>query len=155
MKKENVQLFVVQNQSNFDATQLPIITQQLERMDDSQLMVVSGAGYKNPIISLILSLFLGYLGVDRFFVGDIGMGVGKLLTFGGFGIWSIIDWFLIMKRTREKNYDKFMQIASITPQSYQDPQYQDPQYQAPQQPQYQPPQYQPPQQPYQGDNQNQ
>ena len=119
MKKENVQMFVVQNQGNFDSTQIPILTQQLERMDDSQLMVVSGAGYKNPTVSLILSLFLGYLGIDRFYIGDVGIGVLKLLTIGCFGILTIIDWFIIMKKTREKNYEKFMQIASITPQAYQ------------------------------------
>ena len=58
------------------------------------------------MFSLIISLFLGYLGIDRFIIGDIGMGIGKLLTGGGCGIWSIVDWFLIMKATKEKNLQK-------------------------------------------------
>ncbi len=36
-------------------------------------------------------------------IGDTGLGVGKLLTCGGLGIWSIVDWFMIMGATREKN----------------------------------------------------
>ena len=153
MTKEKVQMFVVQNQGNFEAMQIPIITQQLERMDDSQMMVLAGADYKNPTTALILSLLLGGIGVDRFYIGDIGLGVLKLLTLGVFGIMTIIDWFIIMKKTREKNYEKFMQIASITPQAYNSqPQYpQQPQYQ-PQPDAYQQPQYQPQQDAYQDNN---
>ena len=40
---------------------------------------------------LILSLLLGWLGVDRFYAGHIGLGVLKQLTLGGCGIWSLID----------------------------------------------------------------
>ena len=44
---------------------------------------------------LILSLLLGSLGVDRFYAGHIGLGVLKLLTLGGCGIWSLIDIILV------------------------------------------------------------
>tara|TARA_Y100000994_G_scaffold56342_1_gene45646 strand:+ start:41 stop:262 length:222 start_codon:yes stop_codon:yes gene_type:complete len=44
---------------------------------------------------LILSLLLGWLGVDRFYAGHIGLGVLKLLTLGGCGIWSLIDIILV------------------------------------------------------------
>ena len=59
----------------------------------------------NHIISC--SLLGGQLGIDRFMIGDTGMGIGKLLTCGGLGIWAIIDWFLIMGATREKNMEIF------------------------------------------------
>lgn len=45
--------------------------------------------------TLVLSILLGTLGVDRFYLGYTGLGVVKLLTFGGCGIWSIIDIILI------------------------------------------------------------
>ncbi len=44
---------------------------------------------------LIVSLLLGALGVDRFMTGHIGLGVLKLITFGGCGIWSLIDLIMI------------------------------------------------------------
>ncbi len=46
-------------------------------------------------VTLILSIFLGYLGIDRFYVGQIGLGVLKLLTGAGCGIWYIIDIIII------------------------------------------------------------
>lgn len=64
---------------------------------------------KDPTISIILSILLGELGIDRFYIGDIGLGVGKLLTGGGCGIWWIIDLFLIMEATRKKNSEKVIQ----------------------------------------------
>jgi TM2 domain-containing membrane protein YozV len=44
----------------------------------------------------LLSIFLGELGVDRFYVGKIGTGILKLITFGGCGIWWLIDWIMIL-----------------------------------------------------------
>jgi hypothetical protein len=43
-------------------------------------------------------------------IGDTGLGIGKLLTCGGFGIWAIVDWFLIMGRTREVNAERLMRV---------------------------------------------
>jgi hypothetical protein len=39
-------------------------------------------------------------------IGDTGMGIAKLLTCGGLGVWAIIDLFLIMGAAREKNLEK-------------------------------------------------
>lgn len=50
---------------------------------------------KSKIVALILSIFLGELGIDRFYLGYIGLGILKLITFGGFGIWYLIDIILI------------------------------------------------------------
>jgi predicted RNA-binding Zn-ribbon protein involved in translation (DUF1610 family) len=44
---------------------------------------------------LILSIFLGGFGVDRFYVGKIGTGILKLVTLGGFGVWWLIDLIII------------------------------------------------------------
>ncbi|MBA2481035.1 MAG: TM2 domain-containing protein [Planctomycetes bacterium] len=48
------------------------------------------------VVAILLSFFLGGLGADRFYLGYIGLGVVKLLTFGGCGIWTLIDFILIV-----------------------------------------------------------
>lgn len=88
---------------------MPLLRQQLENADDSKYATIVSLQFKNPTTALILSLFLGGYGIDRFYIGDTGLGVGKLVTCGGLGIWAIVDWFLIMGSTREKNYNKLMQ----------------------------------------------
>lgn len=57
----------------------------------------------NPTVIFGLSLWLGVLGIDRFFVGDWGKGLLKLFTFGGLYVWWIVDLFLITGRARAKN----------------------------------------------------
>jgi len=53
---------------------------------------------KNYVTALLLSLFLGGLGIDRFYLGYAGLGILKLLTVGGCGIWALIDLILIAVR---------------------------------------------------------
>lgn len=50
---------------------------------------------RNYFIALIISIFVGEFGIDRFYMGKIGTGFLKLITFGGIGIWWIIDIVLI------------------------------------------------------------
>ena len=53
---------------------------------------------KSFTTALLLSFFLGGFGVDRFYLGYTGLGIAKLLTCGGVGVWSLIDFIMIATR---------------------------------------------------------
>lgn len=58
---------------------------------------------RDYVIALVLSVVVGTLGVDRFYLGKVGTGILKLITFGGLGIWWLIDLVLIaLKKLTDK-----------------------------------------------------
>ena len=110
MDAQKVDMFIMSNGKYFENHQLNMIRERLLVLDDSKWAMLSIIELKDPTTSLIVSLLAGSLGIDRFIIGDAGLGVGKLLTCGGFGIWTIVDWFQIQKATREKNLQKIQQF---------------------------------------------
>jgi TM2 domain-containing membrane protein YozV len=61
---------------------------------------------KKTWVAYLLWFFLGLLGVHRFYLGHIGVGIAQLLTVGGGGLWWIIDAFLIPSRVEQVNLKK-------------------------------------------------
>ena len=107
MEAQKVDMFMMMNGKYFESHHLNAVREKLLTLDESKWGLVQTIQFKDPTTSLIVSLLAGHFGIDRFMIGDTGMGVGKLLTCGGMGIWTIIDFFLIMGATREKNMEAF------------------------------------------------
>ena len=105
MDAQKVDMFIMTNSKYFEGYQLSAIRERLISMDDSRWVMISSIQLKDPTISLVISILVGHFGIDRMIIGDIGLGVIKLITCGGLGIWTLVDWFLIMGLTRQKNME--------------------------------------------------
>lgn len=66
--------------------------------------VIYAAPQKSFTVTLLLNFFLGFLGIHRFYTGYIGIGIAQLLTFGGCGLWALIDYImLLVNKFNDKN----------------------------------------------------
>jgi TM2 domain-containing membrane protein YozV len=106
MDTQKVDMYLLANGKFFEGTHIPMIRESLLKQDDSKFVFLQTLNLKDPTTILIVSLLGGNLGIDRFLIGDTGLGIGKLLTCGGLGIWAIVDWFMIQGRTKEVNLEK-------------------------------------------------
>jgi TM2 domain-containing membrane protein YozV len=106
MESQKVDMFMIANNKYFEGHHLNSVREKLLSLDDTKWPLVQTLQFKNPDTAQILSI-MGQVGIDRFFIGDTGLGIVKLLTCGGLGIWTIIDWFMIQGAAREKNMETF------------------------------------------------
>ncbi len=116
VEQRDVDLFIMNKGQYFPEFQLKQLRDELMALSHERFMLVTSIEYRDPTLLLLLSIFLGYLGVDRFLLGDVGQGVGKLLTtlFCGIGfIWWFIDLFQISQATRNYNYLKLRQAINL------------------------------------------
>lgn len=104
MDEQKINLWLGSNAKYFDAAQIPILREKLKNASDEQYLAVQTQSYIDPTVTTIISVLLGELGIDRFMVGDIGMGVLKLLTGGLCGVLWLIDIFTISKKVKNKNF---------------------------------------------------
>ena len=110
MDQQKLDMFIMTNQKYFPAEKIVFLKEKLRTADESKFDLISAINLKDPTTALILSLFLGGLGIDRFAIGQTGMGVFKLLTGGCCGILTLVDWFTIQKKAREINFNNIMTL---------------------------------------------
>lgn len=110
MTQEKIDMYIMTNQKYLPSEKIVFIKQKLLEADEAKFQLVSAVEFKDPTTILLVSIFLGSLGIDRFMLGETGMGILKLLTAGCCGILTIIDWFSVQKRTKELNYNNLMLV---------------------------------------------
>lgn len=101
-----------QNMKNFTPSQISDIKTKLTALPDEKGTVIMALDFKDTTTMLLLSIFFGELGVDRFLLGSVGIGILKLLTFGCCGILWLIDVINIKKNTCDYNYQKFIEAVA-------------------------------------------
>lgn len=106
MTQEMIQSFMLKNGECFDMAVIPDIQRKLEEVDDSKASMILSVSFQKPTVILIIAIVLGW---ERFFINDIVLGILKIVTCYGCGIWWLVDIFTAQKRTYEYNYKKFLE----------------------------------------------
>ena len=108
MEKAKVDQFLMVNADKFPEVAQMQIREKLEKMDDSRENMLSVTPWKAPMTTFLFAFLLGGFGADRFYLGETGLGVLKLLTCGGAGIWALIDLFTAFGRAKTYNLNMLM-----------------------------------------------
>lgn len=140
MEQDKVDMFILKKGTLFPSPLVAHIRDRMLRMEDEKWGKVSTLQFRNPTIALLLALGCGVVGADRFYLGDWLLGCLKLLCYvilavtvavsGFMGVdnlllalfmlwcvlivllWYFIDLFLVMKKTKELNYNKLSTILN-------------------------------------------
>ncbi|HFR3403288.1 TPA: TM2 domain-containing protein [Streptococcus suis] len=119
-----LQNYILSKSSYLPSDKLFILQKELEDLDDEALNVLMMVEMRQPLVALILAIFFGEFGVDRFYVGNKELGFAKLIAFAvsfvtlfiligfllffGLYLWKFIDFFLIMRACKEANFERLM-----------------------------------------------
>ena len=104
MDRLTVDRYLEYTRGYFPVKNLPAIRQALLSMSEDRFAIVAATQLHDPLATLLVSVFLGVLGVDRFLLKDYRMGLFKLLTSWIALITPLVDLFFIRARARRKNY---------------------------------------------------
>ena len=110
MEKTKVDQFVMVNADKFPEFAVMRIREKLEKADDSKESMLIATPWKSPMTCFLLAFFLGGFGADRFYLGETGLGILKLLTCGGAGIWALIDLFTAFGRAKTYNLNRLQML---------------------------------------------
>lgn len=102
--------FLVLNQNDLPEDKIPILRANMLHCSLGKLQAIQGMSCRHTYNMQFISIILGWSGIDRMLIGDIGLGLFKLCTLGGFGFVMLFDWFTIIHKTRYYNY---LQVMSV------------------------------------------
>lgn len=69
-----------------------------------KVVIVVEKKYNKHVFCWVFTCLLGSLGIDRFLRGQVGLGILKLFTGGGFGVWALIDWIICLAKVYGSAY---------------------------------------------------
>lgn len=98
------------NATKFEPAALISIKAKLEKMSDDKIIALASINYIDPTLILVIAILLGW---ERLFLDDIALGILKILTCYGLGIWWLIDLFSATRRAKEYNYQRFTAAAAM------------------------------------------
>ena len=107
MTKEQVDQLIAVNADKIAPEYIETIRERLMNADEG-IATAAFANLKGGTFMFCMAFFFGSYGVDRFMLGQTGLGIAKLLTCGCCGIWTIIDWFTVGGRTKKYNAEKVL-----------------------------------------------
>lgn len=110
MSIKQADLFIANKANFFPQESIVSIREILSILSDNDIMMLNTLDFKDPTMYLIISIVGGTLGIDRFLLGDIAMGVLKLLTGGVCGLLTIYDWFVVGNKAKQQNLQKFLRM---------------------------------------------
>lgn len=105
---QKVEMYILSNRQYFPSEKLIYLKSKMSQIDDKKFELISTMDLKSPQVILLVSVILGSLGIDRFMIGDIGIGILKLLTGGLCGILWLYDLFTISARVKKINFENVM-----------------------------------------------
>lgn len=108
MDNYQVDQYILVHHHFFSEEDIPRLKQYLLGVDASMWHRVLATPLQDPHIVRVVSIFAGPIGVDRFMIGDIFLGVLKTVTCGGLLIWAIVDCFVVYKSTQKYNFNKLI-----------------------------------------------
>lgn len=113
MDSNKVDMFFMSNAKFFAPEAIPGLKLQVEKLSDDKFILLQSAGLKDPTTILIVAILAGGLAIDRFMLGQVGLGILKIITLGGLGIWQIVDMFTAQSRAREFNMQQIQKTIAL------------------------------------------
>ncbi len=103
---DKVNMWLISNKDKLPDDKMSTLKAAIDKVDDSKLNSLMMIELQNPMTIFILAWLAGWLSLDRFLLGSYGVGIARILTLHGLGVWWLVDLITAMKRTRMYNFNK-------------------------------------------------
>lgn len=111
MEQSKVDMYIGLNAENFAPHDLMALKEKLEGLDDNKFFLIQNVELQKPSTILVIAILLGW---ERFWLDDIALGIVKIFTCYGCGIWWLIDIFTAKDRAKKYNFQKITQALALT-----------------------------------------